>query len=219
MLMVILILYCKVQGGDLSNKIKEQKSTNFNENTILDWFTQITLALKHVHDRKVLHRDLKCQNIFLTKSNLIKLGDFGIARVLSSTRENAKTMVGTPYYLSPEIINGRPYSFKSDIWSLGVILYELCALKPPFDASSLTFLAMKIVKGQYNPIPGMYSKELKNMISILLQVDPAKRPTTNSILQMPIIQQRVKNFLSETMRIQELSHTVLHHEVFSIKHH
>jgi NIMA (never in mitosis gene a)-related kinase 1/4/5 len=171
------------------------------------------LALKHVHDRKVLHRDLKCQNIFLTKSNLIKLGDFGIARVLSSTRENAKTMVGTPYYLSPEIINGRPYSFKSDIWSLGVILYELCALKPPFDASSLTFLAMKIVKGQYNPIPNLYSRDLKNLISILLQVDPNKRPTTNSILQMPIIQQRVKNFLSETMRIKELSHTVLHNEV------
>jgi NIMA (never in mitosis gene a)-related kinase len=175
------------------------------------------LAIKHVHDRKVIHRDLKCQNVFLTKSNLIKLGDFGIARVLSSTRDNAKTMVGTPYYLSPEIINGRPYSFKSDIWSLGVVLYELCALKPPFDASSLTFLAMKIVKGQFSPIPNGYSKEIKNLITVLLQVDSAKRPTTNTILQMPIIQARVKNFLSETIRIQEFSHTVIHNQViFSI---
>jgi len=87
--------------------------------------------------------------VFLTSSNRIKLGDFGIARVLSKTMEKAKTMVGTPYYLSPEIVEGRPYSFKSDIWSLGVILYELCALKPPFTADSMHFLALRIVKGGY----------------------------------------------------------------------
>ena len=124
--------------------------------------------MKHVHDRKIIHRDLKCQNIFLTKTNLIKLGDFGIARVLSNTRENAKTMVGTPYYLSPEIIENRPYSFKSDMWSLGVVLYELCALKPPFNADSLHFLALKIVRGSYNPLPQHYSKDLKNLVGSLL---------------------------------------------------
>ena len=85
-----------------------------------------------MHDRKVLHRDLKSQNIFLMKDNSVKLGDFGIARVLGNTREKAKTMVGTPYYLSPELVESKPYNFKSDIWSLGVVLYELCALKPPF---------------------------------------------------------------------------------------
>jgi len=144
---------------------------------------------------------------------MIKLGDFGIARVLSSTRENARTMVGTPYYLSPEIINGKPYNFKSDIWSLGVILYELCALRPPFDASSLSFLAMKIAKGQYSPLPQVFSKELKNLVATLLQVDPTKRPTTNNILTMPIIQGRIKSFLSESIRIKEFSHTILHRQV------
>ncbi|CAK94413.1 unnamed protein product (macronuclear) [Paramecium tetraurelia] len=113
-------------GGDLSNKIKQTGSCLFSEVQILDWFTQICLAIKHVHDRKIIHRDLKTQNIFLTQDGIIKLGDFGIARVLNHTREKCKTIVGTPYYLSPEIIESRDYSFKTDIWSLGIILYELC---------------------------------------------------------------------------------------------
>ena len=93
-------------GGDLSKKIKEQKATGklFDESIILDWFTQLCLAIKHVHDRKIIHRDIKGQNIFITKNNTVKLGDFGIARVLNKTMEKAKTVVGTPYYLSPEII-------------------------------------------------------------------------------------------------------------------
>jgi len=81
------------------------------------------------------------------------MGDFGIARVLRHTVDVARSMVGTPYYLSPEIIEGRPYSFKSDIWSLGVMLYELCALKPPFEGSSMHLLSMKIVRGNYPALP------------------------------------------------------------------
>jgi len=112
-----------------------------NEDEVLDIFTQICLALKHTHDKKILHRDLKSQNIFLTKRGIVKLGDFGIARVLSHTKSAAKTVVGTPYYLSPEIIRSEPYNFKSDIWSLGVLLYEMAALQPPFNAQSLHQLA------------------------------------------------------------------------------
>ena len=98
--------------------------------------------MKHVHDRKILHRDLKSQNIFLTKQGIIKMGDFGIAKVLKNTTELASTIVGTPYYLSPEIIENKPYNFKSDMWSLGVLLYEMCALKPPFNGGSLHMLAL-----------------------------------------------------------------------------
>jgi len=204
-------------GGDLTKHINSAKGSSIPENQIVDWFTQICLAMKHVHDRKILHRDLKCQNIFLTKTGIIKLGDFGIARVLSSTKENVRTMVGTPYYLSPEIIDNKPYSFKSDIWSLGVVLYELCALKPPFDAESLPKLAMKIIRGQYNPVPSHYSKELKNLIAATLSLDPQKRPSVHQILKMPLITNRIKSFLSESIRIQEFSHTILHNKKIDIR--
>ena len=101
-----------VPSGDLYSKINSQKGRSFPEAQVLDWFVQLCLALKHVHDRKILHRDIKTQNVFLTKSGMVKLGDFGIARVLSSTAELARTCIGTPYYLSPEICENKPYNNK-----------------------------------------------------------------------------------------------------------
>lgn len=169
-------------GGDLSSKIKNQKGKCFSETQILDWFTQISLSIKHIHDKKILHRDLKSQNIFLTANGMVKLGDFGIAKCLETTLQKAMTIVGTPYYLSPEIVQNKPYSFKSDIWSLGVLLYEMTALKMPFDASSLPMLSLKIIKGNYNPLPYTFSKDIRNLVSNLLLVDPNKRPSINEIL-------------------------------------
>ena len=118
----------------------------------------------------------------MTKTNLVKLGDFGIAKCLKFTLEKVSTIVGTPYYLSPEIVNNKPYSFKSDIWSLGILLYEISALKMPFDAGSLPMLALRIMKGNYNPLPNSFSKDLRNLVNSLLTVDPHKRPTINEIL-------------------------------------
>lgn len=175
------------------------------------------MAIKHIHDKKVLHRDLKSQNVFLTKNGMIKLGDFGIAKCLNYTLQKVTTIVGTPYYLSPEIVQNKPYSFKSDIWSLGIILYEMCALKMPFDASSLPLLSLKIIRGAYNPIPSTYSKDLKNLVNMMLNVDPSKRPNINEILKTPIIQTRIKNFLNEMEYNCEFSHTILHDFVFIIK--
>ncbi|XP_022786792.1 serine/threonine-protein kinase Nek5-like [Stylophora pistillata] len=116
------------------------------EDQVLDYFVQICLGLKHVHDRKILHRDLKSQNIFLTKNGIVKLGDFGIARVLHSTMELARTCIGTPYYLSPEICENKPYNNKSDIWSLGCVLYELLTLKHAFEAGNMKNLVLKIIR-------------------------------------------------------------------------
>lgn len=155
---------------------------------------------------------MKSQNIFLTKKSLVKLGDFGIARVLSNTRSKAKTVVGTPYYLSPEIIEGSPYSFKSDIWSLGVLLYEMCALCPPFNAGSLHQLAQRIIKGQFDKIPRQYSNGLGSLISSMLQKDPTRRPTINQLLRMPIIEKRIQQFLEGQDFKDEFSHTLLHNQ-------
>ncbi len=179
---------------------------------MLNWFTQICLALKHCHDRKILHRDLKSQNVFLTKRDFIKLGDFGIARVLSNTGSFAKTVVGTPYYLSPEIIGSAPYSFKSDIWSLGVLLYEMCALQPPFNASSLSQLAQRIMAARFDKLPSNFSPQINALLSSILIKDPKKRPTVHEILRMPLIKKRISKYLEEDDFRDEFSHTLLHNQ-------
>ena len=124
----VVMTYC--EGGDLAAIIKRRakKEDHFTEAEVLDWFVQLVMALHHVHSKKILHRDLKTQNIFITK-NLVKLGDFGIAKVMEGSMSAASTVIGTPYYMSPEVCQNQPYSYKSDVWALGCILYEMCALQ------------------------------------------------------------------------------------------
>ena len=195
-------------GGDLSQKIKEQKNKPFAESQVLDYFTQICLALKHIHDKKIIHRDLKSGNVFLTQSGLVKLGDFGIAKGFKNTLDKAKTMVGTPYYLSPEIIACKPYDSKSDIWSLGVLLYEMLTFKMPFNASSLPMLSVKIMRGNYTPVPTTYTKDIREIVTKCLNIEPYKRPNVNDILKLPIIKNRILNFLSEVQYNKEFSKTI-----------
>jgi NIMA (never in mitosis gene a)-related kinase 1/4/5 len=145
-------------GGDLDTKISERKPNNYmSESQILDYFTQIVLAIKHVHDRKILHRDLKGSNIFLTAEGFVKLGDFGVAKALGKTKDMAATVVGTPYYLSPEIVQAQEYDYKTDVWSLGIILYRMCALTYPFNGTNLHTLALQIVSSPFIPLPPHYS--------------------------------------------------------------
>ncbi|XP_054642551.1 serine/threonine-protein kinase Nek5-like isoform X3 [Dunckerocampus dactyliophorus] len=186
----IVMEYC--DGGDLMMKINTQRGVFFAEQQVLDWFVQICLGLKHIHDRKILHRDIKSQNIFLTEQGKkVKLGDFGIARMLNNTMELARTCVGTPHYLSPEICESRPYNNKTDIWSLGCVLYELCTLRHPFEGSSLRQLVSKICRGRYNPVASRYSYDLRLLITQLFKVNPRDRPSVTSILQHPFLQRHV----------------------------
>ncbi|XP_051463907.1 serine/threonine-protein kinase Nek5 [Apus apus] len=202
----IVMEYC--DGGDLMQRINMQHGVLFDEDQILSWFVQISLGLKHIHDQKILHRDVKAQNIFLSNNGKVaKLGDFGIARQLNSTMEFAHTCVGTPYYLSPEICENRPYNNKTDIWSLGCVLYELCALKHPFEGNNLHQLVMKICRGRFHPVSPKYSYDLRVLICQLFKVSPRDRPSINSILRKPFLQKLILRYLSPE---QELSHTVIH---------
>lgn len=204
----IVMDYC--EGGDLFKKINAQKGVLFSEDQILDWFVQICLALKHIHDRKILHRDIKSQNIFLTKDGTIQLGDFGIARVLNSTVELARTCIGTPYYLSPEICQNRPYNNKSDIWALGCVLYEMCTLKHAFEAGNMKNLVLKIISGSFPPVSVHYSYDLRNLLSQLFKRNPRDRPSVNSILEKNFIAKRVEKFLTPQLIAEEFSHKVFH---------
>ncbi|XP_048365428.1 serine/threonine-protein kinase Nek1 isoform X4 [Sphaerodactylus townsendi] len=203
----IVMDYC--EGGDLFKKINAQKGVLFSEDQVVDWFVQICLALKHVHDRKILHRDIKSQNIFLTKDGTIQLGDFGIARVLNSTVELARTCIGTPYYLSPEICENKPYNNKSDIWALGCVLYEMCTLKHAFEAGNMKNLVLKIISGSFPPVSTHYSYELRSLISQLFKRNPRDRPSVNSILEKNFIIKRIEKFLPPQLIAEEFSHKVL----------
>ncbi|XP_054644994.1 serine/threonine-protein kinase Nek1 isoform X3 [Dunckerocampus dactyliophorus] len=207
----IVMDYC--EGGDLFKKINSQRGILFSEEQILDWFVQICLAIKHIHDRKILHRDIKSQNIFLTKDGTVQLGDFGIARVLNSTVELARTCIGTPYYLSPEICENKPYNNKSDIWALGCVLYEMCTLKHAFEAGNMKNLVLKIIRGSYPPVSVHYSQELRSLLAQLFKHNPRERPSVSSILDKPFLSCRIQRFLTPQVIAQEFHHTFIH------KHH
>lgn len=119
---------------------------------------------------------------------MVKVGDFGIAKSLAHTMAKAKTQIGTPYYLSPEICQERPYDNKSDMWAVGVVLYEMMALKHPFLASSMQELVRKICTGVFPSLPRRWSSPLRRLVQDLLQKDPGKRPSVNEVLQRPFIQ-------------------------------
>ena len=194
--------YC--EAGDLYCRLKSSKSY-WREDAILDMFAQICLALDYVHDQKVLHRDLKTQNVFLHRNGTIKLGDFGIARQMDAPMDMAMTVIGTPYYMSPELMEGKAYGYKSDVWALGCVLYELATLKHAFDANDMNGLVMKIVRGRVLPVPMHYSPELRALICKLLSKRSADRPTVKRVLEMPVLAKHVvKHRAAVLARMQQV---------------
>ena len=164
-------------GGDLYKKIEEHKKnrTKFHEAEIWEIFIQILKALKTLHELNILHRDLKCANVFLNEDGTVKLGDLNVSKVAKQGLVNTQT--GTPYYASPEVWKDKPYDYRSDIWSLGCVLYEMITLSPPFTANSMEQLCNRVLKGSYTPIPKTYSSDLSTVVATLLQVAAKKRPS------------------------------------------
>lgn len=153
----------------------------------------MTLGLKSLHDKKILHRDLKCANVFIASDKVYKLGDLNVSKVLK--KDFACTQTGTPYYASPEVWKDQPYGVKSDMWSLGCVIYEMAALKPPFTARDLSGLYKKVCAGIFDRIPFQYSNDLQAVISSLLKLDPKKRPDTDELLANPFVHKHYKGTL------------------------
>uniref|UniRef100_A0A1I8G6F9 non-specific serine/threonine protein kinase n=1 Tax=Macrostomum lignano TaxID=282301 RepID=A0A1I8G6F9_9PLAT len=197
-ILYIVMAYC--EGGDVYTKLKEQKGVPLPERQIVEWFVQVAMALQYMHERNILHRDLKTQNIFLTRSKIIKVGDLGIARVLDSSNDMAKTLIGTPYYMSPELFSNKPYNHKSDVWALGCCVYEMATLKHAFNARDFSSLSYKILKGRTPDMPTQYSSELLELMRSMLNLSPEKRPSVNRILRDPFIRRSIQLFLESTRR-------------------
>ncbi|EGB06941.1 hypothetical protein AURANDRAFT_28499, partial [Aureococcus anophagefferens] len=175
-------------GGDLAGAINRRRSAGryWPEADAMSIFVMCLVAVRHCHAKRIVHRDIKAANVFLTKAGVVKLGDFGVSKRLRG-REGAtvlaQTQVGTPYYLSPEIFEGQAYGFKSDVWSLGVLLYEVLALKVPFEARSMAALC-RLVTGAKDPkpLPPAYSPQAAALVKQLLARDPSRRPSADRVL-------------------------------------
>uniref|UniRef100_A0A4W4EES0 Serine/threonine-protein kinase Nek4 n=1 Tax=Electrophorus electricus TaxID=8005 RepID=A0A4W4EES0_ELEEL len=197
----IVMGFC--EGGDLYHRLKQQKGDLLPERQVVEWFVQIAMALQYLHEKHILHRDLKTQNIFLTKTNIIKVGDLGIARVLENQYDMASTLIGTPYYMSPELFSNKPYNYKSDVWALGCCVYEMATLKHAFNAKDMNSLVYRIVEGKLPQMPGRYAPQLGELIKRMLCKRPEDRPDVKHILRQPYIKQQISIFLEAT---KEYSH-------------
>lgn len=195
------------EGGDLCALIETHKRKNIyiSEQRIWKIFTQLVKGMQVIHKMNILHRDLKSANIFLSKEGNVKIGDFNVAKL--AQKGLLATQTGTPYYMSPEIWMEKPYNLKSDIWSLGILLYEMCALHMPFQATSVHSLYLKIIEGKISSIPKFYSKDLELIIRSCLNQDPKKRPSTNKLIMMipksqgPGLTRCVTQVLKETIKL------------------
>ena len=217
---------CVLKKIDLTGLSKEEIKESYNEVNLLkkldhpniikfieviDWLIQTCQALKYIHKKHIIHRDIKPQNIFLTKKGFIKLGDFGVSKTLNNTLSKAKTFVGTAYYLPPEIINGKKYSYMADMWSLGVTFYHLMTFKVPFDGGMLPAIFKKISFGdKYEKIDKkLYSEELINLVYKMMDIKPHKRPKPDQILNMDFIKKRIEIYLKENQYDNLLSKTII----------
>jgi len=166
-------------GGSMHTLIQHSK-VHFPEDEVWEWLAQMTIALQYIHSHNILHRDIKPQNILLWGSTrrVVKLADFGIAKTLRSASEMA-TLVGTPYYLAPEICEGKPFDKKSDIWSLGCVLFEIMALKKLFKGANIPALILAIIRGKREELPPaaqkLYSSELIALLDSMLKEDVQQR--------------------------------------------
>lgn len=187
-------------AGDLQHLLKAQADSGnlFEAAQLFALFSQLVIAVAHVHSNRVLHRDLKPSNVMLTSDGLLKLGDFGVAKVLAGTTVmDNMTCVGSPTYMAPEIVSGDPYGAACDVWSLGVILYEMASFQRPFEGRSLGELVMRISSGQFKDLreqiqekPGgqLLEEAVRPFTATMLVPEPKHRGTMKEVVRLPTMQ-------------------------------
>lgn len=182
-------------NGTLHSRLQAQRGKSLAEDKIWKFFIQALLGLRHVHSKKIIHRDIKSLNLFFDAEDNVLVGDLGIAKVLSPNTMFARTIVGTPYYLSPELCEDQPYNEKSDVWALGVVLYEMCTGgKHPFDAQNEGALIRKIMRGVYPPLtPGKHTTQLADVLRLCLTMDHRQRPDSAALLKHPALASRARS--------------------------
>mmetsp|Transcript_22843 Transcript_22843/g.68642 ORF Transcript_22843/g.68642 Transcript_22843/m.68642 type:complete len:563 (-) Transcript_22843:374-2062(-) len=186
-------------GGDLLQRINAAKADGkgFAEGQILPWITQAVLGLKYLHGKHIIHRDMKSQNLFLTDRGQLRIGDFGISKTLRKMVLKGDCAIGTPYYLSPEICTDSMYSYMSDMWALGCVLFELALLRVPFEATAFPALVERITEGPAPNLPYSFSPDLRNLCRDLLSRDPRRRPLSTDIIKRPFVQREISRLLRE----------------------
>lgn len=194
---------------DLRKCIKDRQDLHqpLEETVVWQVTLQLLLAVDHIHSRNILHRDIKAANIFLMSSGLVKLGDFGFARQYTkSVKEDvSKEFCGSVMYIAPEVWRRKPYNLAADMWAVGVVLYELMALKRPFDgASTVAIRDLVLSDRDPPPLPARYSEELRKITALLLQRDRAKRPSAKEVLLRPLVVKQMKLFLQAARDTQEI---------------
>jgi len=180
--------------GDLANRIKQQKKRGkyFNEKDIWRVFIQLLKGLKSLHDLEILHRDIKSSNIFLFSDGTAKLGDLNVCKILSNNNLG-HTQAGTPSYAAPEVWMEKPYGLKSDIWSLGCVLYEIIALHCPFRGENIVELYNKILIGEFSKVPNKFSDELNWVLNHMIATEPNNRLSCDELLNCKYIQKRMES--------------------------
>jgi len=200
--MIIIMEFA--DAGDLNMQIKDRAKNSpqdnlryFEEHEVGYTFVQLCLAVEHIHKKRMLHRDIKGANVMLMSNGLVKLGDFGFSHKYQDTvsMDVAGTFCGTPYYLPPEMWRRQLYSKKADVWSLGVLLFEMMALKRPFIGQGMNGLKETVLKMEWSgPIPSKFSKDLQDVCYAILNPDPNARPSVSAILEMPYIKKILHDF-------------------------
>ena len=196
----IVTTFC--EGGDLYQKIFKSQKTYFQEKEIINALIQLLLGLSYIHDKKIVHRDIKTKNIFIQNEHTLRIGDFGIAKIFNSNKNSKNTnlnkMVGTPLYMAPECFKqNKKYSYKSDIWSLGCCIYEMCNLKHAFEGQFFPAVSIKIPEGKRLPLNKIYSKELRNVIDNMLNLNPRNRPTIASLIEKTFLKKYVGEYIND----------------------